>query len=50
VPILSDPFVDECEVQRQPGSEGPPGTFWRVETRDLQSRTAIGNPVFLRGP
>ena len=50
VPILSDPFVDEREVQRQPGSEGPLGTFWRVETRDLQSRTAIGNPVFLRGP
>ena len=26
---------------------GPLGTFWRVDTADLQSLTTIGNPVFL---
>ncbi|HSW11692.1 MAG TPA: CehA/McbA family metallohydrolase [Solimonas sp.] len=46
--ITTDPFVHEMAVQRQPGSEGPLGTFWRIETRDAQARTTIGNPVFLR--
>lgn len=50
VPVLSDPFVHELEVSRAPASEGPLGTFWRIETRDLQARTAIGNPIFLKAP
>ena len=50
VPVLSDPFVHELEVRRAPASEGPLGTFWRIETRDLQARTAIGNPIFLKSP
>jgi hypothetical protein len=30
--------------------EGPLGTFYRVETGDLQSLTTIGNPIYLSGP
>jgi len=48
VAVTTDPFVHELAVQRDPGSEGPLGTMWRIETRDPQARTAIGNPVFLR--
>lgn len=48
VPITADPFVHELPVTRTP-DEGPLGTFWRIETRDLQTRTAIGNPIFLKG-
>lgn len=50
VPVTGDPFVDEYQAGRNPLSEGPLGTAWRIEVRDAQSRTAIGNPVFLRGP
>ncbi|HKY91108.1 MAG TPA: CehA/McbA family metallohydrolase [Nevskiaceae bacterium] len=51
VPITTDPFVHTFKrARRVPWSEGPLGTFWRVETRDPKSRTAIGNPVFLRAP
>lgn len=50
VPITSDPFSSTITVTRQPGTEGPLGTFWRIETRDLTSRTTLGNPVFLKGP
>ncbi len=51
VPITADPFTHEFSgATRQPLTEGPLGTFWRVETRDLQSRTTIGNPVFLKSP
>lgn len=49
VPVTGDPFVHELPASRLPG-EGPLGTFWRIETLDAQSRTAVGNPVFLRGP
>jgi hypothetical protein len=49
VPITSDPFVDEYAVTRNTLDEGPLGTFWRVETRDLQTRTTLGNPIFLKG-
>ncbi len=49
VPITGDPFTHAlAAATRDPLTEGPLGTFWRIETRDLQSRTAIGNPVFLR--
>ncbi len=49
VPVTSDPFTHVFSAAtRDPLNEGPLGTFWRIETRDLQSRTAIGNPVFLR--
>ncbi|MES2488323.1 MAG: CehA/McbA family metallohydrolase [Pseudomonadota bacterium] len=50
VPITSDPFVHEIEVGRNTLNEGPLGTFWRVETRNLQTRTAISNPIFLKAP
>lgn len=36
-------------IARNPATEGPLGTFWRVETYDQQSVTTIGNPVFLTG-
>ncbi|TXI09439.1 MAG: hypothetical protein E6Q76_05655 [Rhizobium sp.] len=50
VPITSDPFVDEYVVSRNLLNEGPLGTYWRVETRDLQTRTTLGNPIFLKAP
>ena len=49
VPISSDPFIDEYTVTRNPSTEGPLGTYWRIETRDLQTRTTLGNPIFLKG-
>lgn len=51
VPITGDPFVHDFPAAfRTAEDEGPLGTFWRIETLDEQSRTAIGNPVFLRAP
>jgi hypothetical protein len=50
VPITSDPFTDEYVVTRNLADEGPLGTYWRIETRDAQTRTAIGNPIFLKAP
>ncbi len=47
-PISGSPFTHEMQISRDAG-EGPLGTFWRVETLDLQSITTIGNPVFLQG-
>lgn len=47
VPITSDDFVHEIDARAVDGS-GPLGTFWRVDTFDLQSLTAIANPVFLQ--
>lgn len=49
VSINADPFEHELEVTRQAANEGPLGTFWRIETKDSQARTTIGNPVFLKG-
>lgn len=50
VPITSDPFVNEFPAAtRNPLTEGPLGTYWRVETRDAQTRTTLGNPIFLKG-
>ncbi len=50
VPITGDPFIHETTVSRGDLDEGPLGTFWRIETRDQQSRTTIGNPIFLKSP
>ncbi len=44
--IDADPFTYTFEGARS-ADEGPLGTFYRVETRDLQSLTTIGNPIFL---
>jgi hypothetical protein len=49
IPVLTDPFVHEMEVGQRLGA-GPLGTYWRVETADLRSRTTIGNPIFLKAP
>ncbi len=50
VPIVGDDFRTTVAATRDPGS-GPLGTFWRIDTADLQSLTTIGNPVFLQsGP
>lgn len=49
VAINEDPFVHEFDADQRRGA-GPLGTLWRVETRDLRSRTTIGNPVFLLSP
>ncbi|HEY0973394.1 MAG TPA: CehA/McbA family metallohydrolase [Solimonas sp.] len=49
VPVVGDDFTHEFALAtREPLTEGPLGTFWRVEVRDLQTRTAIGNPIFLQ--
>lgn len=50
VPVLADPYVHTLPLAtRNPLTEGPLGSFWRVEVRDVQTRTAIGNPIFLKG-
>ncbi|MGH8530820.1 MAG: CehA/McbA family metallohydrolase [Nevskiales bacterium] len=48
-PITSDPFTHTMTAGRA-SEAGPLGTFWRVDTFDLQSLTTIGNPVFLQAP
>lgn len=50
VPVLTDPFVHRLPALREPLSEGPLGSFWRVETLDTQTRTTLGNPIFLAAP
>ncbi|MGH9185421.1 MAG: hypothetical protein ACRD0U_06365, partial [Acidimicrobiales bacterium] len=47
--ITSDPFTYTFAARRH-RSSGPLGTFFRVDTLDLQSLTTIGNPIFLTGP
>ena len=47
VAINSDDFTHELAVSTAM-TQGPLGTFWRVETRDFQSLTAIGSPIFLK--
>ena len=49
MPITGDDFRTTIAATRDPAS-GPLGTFWRVDTADLQSLTTIGNPVFLADP
>jgi len=46
--ITSDDFTYAFAAARSP-DEGPLGTFFLAETRDLQSLTTIGNPIFLAG-
>lgn len=48
LPVPTDPYVHTLPAMRLPVSEGPLGTFWRIELRDAQTRTVIGNPVFLK--
>ncbi len=48
LPVAGDPFIVQLPIARNPATEGPLGTFWRVDTLDERSVTAIGNPVFLR--
>ena len=51
VPVATDPFVSTLPLAtRNPVSEGPLGTLWRIELRDAQTRTIIGNPIFLKAP
>ena len=51
VPVLTDPFVSTVPAAtRNPANEGPLGTLWRIELRDAQTRTVIGNPIFLKSP
>jgi len=51
VPVLTDPFVHTLPAAlRNLLTEGPLGTFWRIELADAQTRTIIGNPVFLKAP
>ncbi len=47
VAITSDDFTHELAVSESL-TQGPLGTFWRVETQDAQSLTAIGSPIFLK--
>jgi hypothetical protein len=46
IPISGDPFTTTIDATRDP-SEGPLGTFWRVDVANDVALTAIGNPVFL---
>ena len=46
IPITADPFTTTIDAARDP-SEGPLGTFWRIDVANDIARTAIGNPVFL---
>jgi hypothetical protein len=50
VPITSDSFTHDLPVTRDLAGEGPLGTYYRIETRNSQTRTTIGNPIFLKGP
>lgn len=54
VPVTGDEFEHTLTVERDPGSEGPLGTWWRVETLDPATgppmvATTVGNPIFLVG-
>ena len=48
LPVPTDPYVHSLPAARLPLSEGPLGTFWRIELRDARTRTVIGNPIFLK--
>ena len=51
VPVPTDPFVHTLPLAtRNPATEGPLGTHWRIELADAQTRTVIGNPVFFKAP
>jgi hypothetical protein len=46
IPITGDPFTTTIDATRD-ATEGPLGTFWRVDVANDVALTAIGNPVFL---
>lgn len=46
VDVTSSPFTHTFTAART-DDEGPLGTFWRVETFDDVSLTAVANPIFL---
>jgi hypothetical protein len=46
VPVEGDDFTYSFSADRA-DDEGPLGTFWRIDTYDDRSITAVGNPVFL---
>lgn len=50
VPVLTDPFTVEIPMIRGP-DEGPLGTFYRVDVRDLVDltpiRTIVSNPIWI---
>ncbi|MGH9138769.1 MAG: CehA/McbA family metallohydrolase, partial [Acidimicrobiales bacterium] len=50
--VTSDPFTYTFTARRDRGSEGPLGTFWRVDVLDpaTLSLSTIGNPIFLADP
>lgn len=51
VPVPTNPFVHTLPTaSRNPATEGPLGTHWRIELADAQTRTIIGNPVFFVAP
>lgn len=51
VPVTATPFTHSLPLAaRDPVNEGPLGTLWRVETMNDQTRTTIGNPIFLKSP
>jgi hypothetical protein len=49
VPITGDDVTHTWTAERDEGSEGPLGTWWRVETQDHEARTTVANPIFLTG-
>lgn len=48
LPVTSDDFLTDYPATRAASSEGPLGTYWRIETQDSMTRTTIGNPIFLK--
>lgn len=46
--VTTDHYVGNFTMFRVPFDEGPLGSIWRFETRDIASRTLISNPVFLQ--
>lgn len=48
LPIAGDDFSTDYPATRAASGEGPLGTYWRIETQDSQTRTTIGNPIFLK--
>ncbi|NLA34515.1 MAG: CehA/McbA family metallohydrolase [Actinobacteria bacterium] len=52
VETASEPVGGETHTmrwtgERDPATEGPLGTYWRIEVRDAVGRTVISNPIFL---
>lgn len=45
--IDSDPYEMSLSLSRDRATEGPLGSYWRIQTLDAGNYTAIGNPIFL---